>query len=253
MKITIVSKKNYKELQKLRDNFTVVKDGSIYVAIGGDGTFIRAARMTDKPVLFIRDDADGSIGYHSDLSIRDLDFAIERLKKRDFYVEQISSKIEVMHRGSRYYAINEASLNHIAEEISFSIYYRTRTGRERIYPFVMSGDGALITSALGSTAYNKSAGGPIILAQNVLCITFLDPDGPYRNPIIVDSRKEIEIEVVKYNGILRYDGTKIARLKPGDTFRMRLSPKRINVVKFRGRSESFADKLERKIRARLLK
>jgi len=253
MRITIIKKRNYRGLQKLYDNFTVAKNGEVYVAIGGDGTFIRAAQMTDKPLLFIRDNADDSLGYHSDVSLDDIDFVVKKLKKRDFYVEQISSKIEIIHKGSHYYAINEASLNNMVEEISFNIYQKDKTGRSRIYPFIMSGDGAVVTSALGSTAYNKSAGGPIILAQNVMCITFLNPDGPYRNPIVVDAKKKIEIEVVKYTGTLRYDGAEIARLKPGDRFTVKLSGKKINAVRFRGRSESFADKLERKIRARLLK
>ena len=76
---------------------------------------------------------------------------------------------------------------------------------------------------------------------------------PYRNPIIIDSSKEIEMEVVKYNGILRYDGTEIAKLKPGNIFRVRLSPRKIDVIRFKGMKESFADKLERKIRGKLLK
>ncbi len=253
MKITIIAKKNYKEISKLRKNFEVVNDGEIYIAIGGDGTFIRAAQTTDKPILFIRDNDDSSLGYHSDISIDDLDFAIERLKKRDFIVDGVSNKIELSYNKSNYYAINEVSINNIAEEISFAVYQRKKGKRSRIYPFLMSGDGMLVTSALGSTAYNKSAGGPIILAQDVMCITFLNPDGPYSNPIVIGGKSLVEVEVVKYKGILRYDGKDIAMLSPGKRFDVRLSDRKINIVRFRGRNEGFADKLERKIRGRLLK
>lgn len=253
MRIKLVKKKDYKELQRLKRHFDIGANGEICIAVGGDGTFIKAAQATDRPILLIRDDEDGSLGYYSDITLKDLDFAIQKLIKKDFYVEQISSKIALTHKNSHYYAINEASLNNISEEISYRIYKVTKNGRSKIYPFIMSGDGLIVTGALGSTAYNKSAGGPIILAQNVMCLTFLNPDGPYRNSIVVDADTEIEVEIVKYKGVLRYDGIEVARLKPGDTFRVKLSDKKINTVKFKGKTESFSDKLERKIKAKMRK
>jgi NAD+ kinase len=255
MDITIVrrdGKANY-EIKKLYKNFTVKKSGDIYIALGGDGTFIKAAQMTEKPVLLIRDEKGGSIGYHSDLNIDDLDSIIKRLKKKEYYVEALSNKIEVIYKGRHYFGINEVRLNNIFEEVSFKIYERIGKRKIRIYPFVMSGDGMIATSRIGSTAYNKSAGGPIILSPDVLCLTFLNIDGPYNNPIILDRDREIEVEIVKYNGILGFDNIRIGEVKKGDSFRVRLSEKKINVIRFKGEKESFADKLERRIRSRLVK
>lgn len=62
MKVTIVSKKDYPEFAKLKRNFKIVKSGDIFIALGGDGTFIKAAGMTDKPVLLIRDENSGGVG-----------------------------------------------------------------------------------------------------------------------------------------------------------------------------------------------
>lgn len=253
MKITIVKKKDYKELKKLTQKLTVSKNGDVYIAVGGDGTFIRAAEMTEKPVLLIRDEEGGSIGYHSDLTINDMEFVAESLKKGNYYVETIANKIDIIYNNKHYFAINEARLNNILEEVSFVVYETDGKKRERIYPFIMSGDGIIITSKIGSTAYNESAGGPIILTPDVLCLTFINPNGPYGNSIVVDSKKQIEIEVVKYNGTLRYDSSEIAKLKPGDTFRVRMSDKKINVVRFPGRRDSFSNRLERKIKSRMKK
>lgn len=254
MRITIVKREgSTTNLKKLYKNFEVVNSGDIFIAIGGDGTFIKTAQMTEKPVLLIRDEKNGSIGYHSDIGIEQLDTVIKRLKKSDYYVEAISRKIEIIYKGKHYFGINEARLNNIMEEINFKVYEIEGKTRARIYPFIMSGDGMLATSKIGSTAYNKSAGGPIILTPNVLCLTFLNPDGPYSNPIIVDPEREIEIEVVKYEGILGFDNTKIAKVGAGDKFRIKLSDKRINVLRFNGMRETFADKLERRIKSRLVK
>ncbi|MEM3839488.1 MAG: hypothetical protein QXF01_02845, partial [Candidatus Micrarchaeaceae archaeon] len=104
-----------------------------------------------------------------------------------------------------------------------------------------------------STAYNKSAGGPIILSRCVLCLTFLNVDGPYRNSVVVDADRKIIIKLVKYSGILEYDGMQIAELKPGDTFRVGLSKKELRIVRFKGRKENLATKLDRIITSRMVR
>ena len=252
MKVNII-KKNPDSDKRLRKHFEVVDDGEVCIAIGGDGTFIRAVQGTERPVLLIRDGQGGSIGYYSDVSLKEIEYAISKLKNKDYSVEHLANKIEITYNGRSYFAVNEARLNNIMQEVSFNVYERNGRGRSRIYPFVMSGDGMIVTGKIGSTAYNKSAGGPIILTPDVLCITFLNSDGPYSNSIVMDGTKELEVEIVKYEGILAYDFSKIAKLKEGDKFTIRMSDKKINVVKLNGRKESFADKLERKIRSRMVK
>lgn len=253
MRITILKRDGSPKLGKLYKNFEVVKSGDMYVAVGGDGTFIRAAQITEKPVLLIRDEKGGSIGYHSDLGLKDLDFIIKKIKAKEFYVEPFSNKIEIIYKNRHYFGVNEARLNNIVEEVSFKIFEVEGRKRTRIYPFIMSGDGVIVATKMGSTAYNSSAGGPIILTPKVMCITFINPDTPYSNPLVIDADKEIEIEIVKYEGILGFDNTKIANVKKGDRFRVRLSNKKINIVRFNGINESISDRLERRIRGRLVR
>ena len=219
--------------------------------MGGDGTFVKAAKEYSGPILPIRSEERGSIGYYSDVNLDDIDFVIKALKNKDYYVEKLENKMEISHNGKRYYAVNEALLHNVLEEVSFKIYEIRGGKRYEIYPYVMSGDGILITSSIGSTAYNKSAGGPLILIPNVMCLTFLNVDGPYRNSIVVDASKVIEIEIVKYNGLLRYDGADIKELKPGDRFRVRVSEKELKIVRLKGKGESLAKKLDRIIRSRM--
>lgn len=253
MKIKIVKKKDFSELKPLYDNFEVSENGDICIAVGGDGTFVRAAREFSGPILPIRSEERGSIGYYSDLNLNDIDFVIKNLKKRRFTVEKLENKIEIDYKGRKYYAVNEALMHNVLEEVSFKIYEIKNGRREELYPYVMSGDGILITSSIGSTAYNKSAGGPLLLIPNVICLTFLNVDGPYRNSIVVDSSKVIEIEVIKYHGVLRYDGVEIKGLKPGDSFRVRVSQKELKIVRFNNKRETLARKLDRIIKSRMAK
>ncbi len=251
MRIKIVKKTSYRELKPLYDSFDVSDKADICIAAGGDGTFVRAAKGFNGPILPIRSEEGGSIGYYSDVSLGDINFVIKALKSHEYSIETLENKMEISCKGRRYYAVNEALLNNALEEVSFKIYEVKGGKRHEIYPYVMSGDGILITSSIGSTAYNKSAGGPILLIPNVMCLTFLNVDGPYRNPIVIDSSKTIEIEVVKYNGKLRYDGKEIRTLKPGDSFRVRVSEKELKIVRFNGKREALAKKLDRIIRSRM--
>lgn len=252
MEITIFKKKDYKEARRLYNEFKVSRNGKICIAIGGDGTFVRAAKSYSGPILPIRSEEKGSIGYYSDVSLKDIGVVIRKIKAGKYVVERLENKIELSYKGKHYFAVNEALMHNLLEEVSFKIYEVHGGKRTEVYPYTMSGDGILITGPIGSTAYNKSAGGPILLVPNVLCLTFLNADGPYRNPIVIDTSKTIEIEVVKYHATLRYDGAEIAKLKPGDTFRVRISNKELKVVRIDGMSEPLSQKLDRIIRSRMV-
>jgi NAD+ kinase len=251
MKIKIVKNRDYKELRPLYKTFKLSGKADICIAVGGDGTFVKAAKEYSGPILPIRSEERGSIGYYSDVNLNDVEYVAKALKNGDYHVEKLENKMEISHRGRKYYAVNEALLHNVLEEVSFKIYEIRGAKRYEIYPYVMSGDGILITSSIGSTAYNKSAGGPLLLIPNVMCLTFLNVDGPYRNSIVVDSSKVLEIEIIKYNGLLRYDGIDIAELKPGDSFRVRISEKELKIVRVKGKTEDLAKKLDRIIRSRM--
>ena len=253
MRIKLVKNKNYPELKRLYAEFEVAGDGDICVAVGGDGTFVKAAKNFSGPILPIRSNDPGSVGYYADISISDIDLAIDCLKTGDYVIEKLSNKIELSYKGRKYYAVNEVLLSNLRGEVSFKVYQRADGRRRRIYPYVMSGDGIIISSLIGSTAYNKSAGGPILLSPKVVCITFLNVDGPYKNPIVADSSTEFEIVVEKYNGTLRYDGINVATLNPGESFRAKLSRKELKVIRLDSKREEFSAKLERIVKSRMMK
>ena len=253
MKIKIVTMDDFPEIDRLREEFEVSNNADICIAVGGDGAFVKAAREFDGPILPIRSGKALSSGFYADLSLDDIGFIIENLQEKKYTVEKLENKIELRYKNKKYYAVNETTLKNIHREVNFKVYQVTKEAREEIYPYIMGGDGILITGATGSTAYNKSAGGPLILSSQIFCMTFLNVDGPYRNPIVVDANKIIEIEIVKYNGLLDYDSVRIAELKPGDTFDVRLSDKELKVVRFNKKREGLAAKLERIITSRMVK
>ena len=159
-----------------------------------------------------------------------MDYIIKCLKEKDYTVDQTSKFIEVSHGGKKSYAVNEVRINNVAEEVKFSVHEIVDGKRCKVYPYVMGGR-ALITGMIGSTAYNRSAGGPIITAPGVMCITFINSDSPYNNPIVFSAESEIEVRIEKYACVLRADSDYIAKLGPGSTFKVRMSNRRIRFVK----------------------
>ncbi len=254
MRIKITKKRDYKELGRLYKEFEVVdRDAELCIAVGGDGTFVDAARSFSGPVLPIRSNEKGSTGFFADLNIDDIDFVAERLKEGNYDIEAIGRKIEIIHDDRHYHAINEASLDYVPpEEVHYRMYRIRNEMREDLFPFVMRGNGIVITGSIGSTAYNRSLGGPIILDPDVFCITPIAPDGIYNNSIILSRSEEFHIEVVQGGGKLAYDGIPIDTLNKGDGFSVKASDRTVDVVRFSDRREGLDSKLRRLIESRMI-
>ena len=75
-----MSKKEYPELSLLKKYFRTGANPDICIAVGGDGTFIRAARECSCPILPVRAEDKGSVGYYSDLSLSDIEMVADALK-----------------------------------------------------------------------------------------------------------------------------------------------------------------------------
>ncbi len=251
MKIKIISKKNYPELKKLYSKFDISEDAEVCLAVGGDGTFIKAANEFDGPILPVRSDEKNSTGYYADVGLKDVDFIIKSLLSKNYKVEELGRKIEVDYEKSKYYGVNEILLKDIQEEVYFKLYYDEKGKRNRLYEYTLSGDGFLVTSAIGSTAYNRTAGGPIILDKSVLCLTFLSIENPLTNSVILRKDEKLHVEIEKGRGVLSYDGIVISDLNPGKSFDIKLSNKKVKVLKLKNNYEEFSEKLSRIIKSKM--
>lgn len=250
MKIALETRSsNTPGIEKLYRAFDVSEKGDICIALGGDGTVLRASAKYDMPILPIRDGAPRSVGYYSDVSVDDMDFIIENLKRGNYKVETLENKLQASYAGKNYYAVNDVTLvSELGKEVSLNI-KQIRNGKaEELYPFEIPGDGVIMCVKVGSTAYNKSAGGPILLTADAWCITLSNPDTVFKNSLVLGRSDEVNVEVVKYAGHLNYDGIEISKVVEGDKVRVKLSDKELKVVKFEGREESFSEKLRRIIR-----
>ena len=208
------------------------------IIVGGDGTVLRAVRSLmgyDFPFWAIN---YGHLGYLTECEPGEAFDALDKILAGQYRIEKRCMLTGVLeHAGScsAFDALNEAVIHRSGYartlKISLSI------GGTGIMDF--AGDGLLISTPTGSTAYNLSAGGPILLPESThLVITPICPHSALCAPLVVTGGNEIAIEV-QYVGADEYgnrpqlniDGCQRMLLEPGDRVICRVSPCTTDFVK----------------------
>lgn len=203
-------------VEKLKkESFEVVDDDNydLAIAIGGDGAFLRMIKGANfkSDCYYIGINA-GTLGFAQEVSTSDIDKFIELIKTHNYKVEPIGvAEVSVKTKDAtiKHLAINEAVIRN----------FKLNTAELEVYVddsllenFV--GDGLLISTSFGSTAYNLSFGGSIVFNTfHTLQITPIAPlnSKAYRsllNSVIIPDNMGVRIVPKRDNGdiILTVDG-----------------------------------------------
>ena len=195
-------------------NIEIVEDNfDLGIAVGGDGTFLRMTTEVDfnSDVYYVGINS-GTLGFAQDISIAEIDEFIDCLNNDNFKYEEISiQEINVVTKDE---TVSFKSLNEILvrddslKTINLDIYVEN----ELLEKF--KGDGILVSTSFGSTAYNLNLGGSIVYNTfDTLQITPIAPQNnkvtrSLTNSVIIPSNNKITIKPNKDNSILiMVDGT----------------------------------------------
>ncbi|KAB3534453.1 NAD(+)/NADH kinase [Alkaliphilus pronyensis] len=146
----------------------------LVICIGGDGSFLRALHQYSFPDIPILGINTGHLGFLAEINPEEIDSFIERYVKGDYFIHNINPVEAVIC--TRNDCINSFGLNEIVikGDKSRTIHLDISVDDQLIQRF--SGDGILVSTSTGSTAYNYSIGGSIIDPRlNVLQVTPLAP------------------------------------------------------------------------------
>ncbi|ERM18652.1 NAD(+)/NADH kinase [Brevibacillus laterosporus] len=191
----------------------------ILCVLGGDGTLLGIARQLaghNLPVLGIN---LGTLGFLSEAEPDNLTDAVEKLLSGQYYTEERSMlTTELYRQGERlatYTAMNDIGIT----KGSFCRIIKCSVYSNGFYVGTFSGDGIIVSSPTGSTAYSLAAGGPIV-APNVamLLLTPIASHSLTARPIVLasDQRLRIEVDAVHDKIGLSIDGQFGSRLEVGD-------------------------------------
>ena len=217
------------------------------VVFGGDGTILRAAEMcrgTNTPVLGVN---LGHVGFLAEADVEDLHDVVRGVVDGSYTVEErLTVDVSVSVGGevvATNWALNEASVEKAARERMLEIVVEI-DGR----PVSRWGcDGVVCATPTGSTAYNFSAGGPIVWPEvSALLMVPISAHALFARPLVVSPDSTLAIEVVgeQSTGVLWCDGRRAADLPVGA--RVEVVKGKTPVRLARLQIASFADRLVRK-------
>lgn len=224
-------------------------DLELAIVLGGDGTILRAAELvrdSGAPVLGIN---MGHVGFLAEIDRDDMDKAVRRVIDRDYEVEErLALSVRVKDStGTVVYetwALNEATVEKASRERMIEVVLEI-DGR----PLSSFGcDGMVISTPTGSTAYNFSAGGPVIWPSvEAIAVVPLSAHALFAKPLVVSPDASVAIEMLERtdgSGILWCDGRRSHDLPPGARVVVRRSSRPVRLARLH--PTAFTDRLVRK-------
>ncbi|HZG14138.1 MAG TPA: NAD(+)/NADH kinase [Candidatus Bathyarchaeia archaeon] len=203
--------------------------------LGGDGTLLDIARRLagcSLPILGIN---LGTLGFLSQAEPEHLPHAVDKLLSGDYWIEERSMlQATLIRRGETlgtFTAMNDIGI----AKGSFCRIIECVVSIDEQYVATFSGDGVIVSSPTGSTAYSLSAGGPIVAPDvKMLLLTPVAPHSLTARPMVFSASQVIRIQVdAIHNEMgLSIDGQFGYRLEGGDEIYVSTSPYVTPLVKW---------------------
>lgn len=209
-------------------------DVDYVISMGGDGTFLKAAsRVGAKgtPIIGVN---MGRLGFLADVLPGEIEVALDSLYAGECQIEE-HTVLQLEAEGG-VLAGNPFALNDIAvlkRDDASMISIRTQVDGEFLVTY--QADGLIVTTSTGSTAYNLSNGGPIIIPQSSsLCLTPVAPHSLNIRPVVINDTAEITLDVESrsHNFLVAIDG-RSERMTEGTRLVIRKAAHTIKIVKQR--------------------
>jgi NAD+ kinase len=220
----------------------------IAFVLGGDGTLLGVARKFAAYHVPILGFNLGHLGFLSEAEPDSLASAVDRVLAGDYYIEKrIMLDAEVVRDGEvrdTSIALNDVGI----AKGSFSRMITSTVYMDGMYLGTYSGDGVIVSTPTGSTAYSLSCGGPIVWpGVNSLLLTPICPHTLTARPMVLptDCLLEIKVSATHQDIGLTIDGQLGYRLEVDDVIRVRTSPCITSLIKWKERS--FFEVVRRKL------
>jgi NAD+ kinase len=209
--ITEKLKKHFPEMAVLQKVSLVateiegVQRCDVVIAIGGDGTLLHTAHLikdADRPVLGIN---SGRLGFMANIQPEMIDHTLNQVAAGSYQIDERHMLKARSLNGSQYYALNEFLFT--KKDTSSMITLQADYNGQFINNYWA--DGLLVSTPTGSTAYNLSAGGPIVMPDTpVMLLTPINPHTLTTRPLVLPDHHTLTIKSAE-NGkhtLFAYDG-----------------------------------------------
>ncbi len=230
----------------------VEDDTDCIIIVGGDGTLIQAARElsgADVPMIGVN---LGHLGYLAEIEQDNIEEMIDMIIREKYRIQSRIMLEGGVYRGGRQ-IYHDIALNDIvcARSAKLSVIdFKVYVNDEFLNDY--SADGIIISTPTGSTAYNLSAGGPVLEpGANIIVITPICTHTLGVRSIVLSAASDIAIEICPTrhyddnHSSVYYDGNVSYALESGDVIRIKMSEQKTKIMKLN--SMSFVEVLHKKM------
>lgn len=200
------------------------------VTLGGDGTLLSAVRRAHKidiPILGIH---AGKLGFLADINPDELESFIADMMKGHYRIDKrlmLEAEMSTKHGTKKLFAFNDIvitrpsiskmiHLDAFAEGKIFNTYY---------------GDGLILSTPTGSTAYNLSAGGPVLYPLTpAFIITPICPHSLTQRPIVLPGHLEISLKTQDEQAVVSIDGQEMHEFNKEDVIKIKVSSQTAKLI-----------------------
>lgn len=211
----------------------LAKAVDLMLVLGGDGTMIATARMLgdiEVPVMGVN---YGGLGYLAEFPLEELFSALEAILAGDYRVQERLMLTVELRRGEELITKNRVLNDVVVNKSALARIIDIEAYLNNQFLNRFRADGLIVSTPTGSTAYNLSAGGPIIFpSMNAIVITPICPFTLSNRPIVVPDDAVIEVRLMTKNEevALTLDGQVGFPLQAGDRAWIRKSNATFNLV-----------------------
>lgn len=211
-----------------------IDKADLVIAIGGDGTILYASRLVRQagtPILGVN---KGRLGFLADVTPDEMIASVEHVLRGDYSTDSrllLEARLQRDSGGETVaYALNDVVLQR--RETGRMVDFETRVAGR--YVNTHSGDGLIVATPTGSTAYALSCGGPIIEPQlDVIVVVPVCPHTLTDRPIVVSANQSIEVVLLQRDNTraeITVDGFSLGDIKPNDKLLISAAKNRVTLV-----------------------
>jgi NAD+ kinase len=208
-------------------------DVDLIVVLGGDGTMISTARLVGERDISVLGINYGSLGYLTEFRIEEMFSALEAILAGDYAVDRrVMLEVEHLRDGKLIESgrvLNDVVVNKavLARMIEIEVWLNN------LFVNSFRADGLIVSTPTGSTAYNLSAGGPIVYpSMNAVVLTPICPFTLTNRPIVVPDTDEINLRLSQQSEgvVLTLDGQVGYSMTAQDSVSIRKSRTTFNLI-----------------------
>lgn len=225
----------------------ITKKTNLIISLGGDGTLISVCRNLALKDVYVLGIYAGTLGFLTDFKIDEFEQTIKDILNAKYEI-QSSKMLEITFikgkKSIKKIAFNDVFLSRdcLSSVVKIDAYLNDKFFNTYL------GDGVIVCSPAGSTAYNMSANGPIIYPLcDVFCVTPICSHSLTQRPLILPKQNILSFKSdKKYNIKAVIDGQEMYNMQEFDSINIRLNKAKANLIK--NSNISYFDVLKEKLK-----